>query len=165
MFGLLHRRPISARLHCNPPTNYQSNRGDGGVQHIYPHENFGGGGWGAGRLLSRGGGGDPKVCVPKMAQPGFPSCKFRFFPLWSLVVRGGGGFGEWPPTLVFNYSKDALVGGAGAIGGEGRGPIGFPPCKISVAKRVCAELEGGVGGGWGGWAGGGIQAGGGGVHH
>ena len=33
----------------------------------------------------RGGGGrggvwDPKVCVPKMAQPDFPNGKFRFFP-------------------------------------------------------------------------------------
>ena len=43
-----------------------------------------------------GGGGvwDPKVCVPKMARPDFPDCKFRFFPRLSLCSGGGGGFSE-----------------------------------------------------------------------
>ena len=43
-----------------------------------------------------GGGGevwDPKVCVPKMAQPDFPSCEFRCFPRQSLWSGGGGGLG------------------------------------------------------------------------
>ena len=31
-----------------------------------------------------------KFCVPKMARQVFPSCKFRFFPRWSLWSWGGG---------------------------------------------------------------------------
>ena len=60
----------------------------------------------SGLLLSRGGGEgvlDPKLGVPKMARPDFPSCKFRFFPLWSLW-SGEGGWGFWgrgPPPLWF----------------------------------------------------------------
>ena len=44
--------------------------------------------WGGG-----GGGGvwDPKVCVPKLAQPDFPTSKFRSFPRSSLWSGGGGG--------------------------------------------------------------------------
>ena len=37
--------------------------------------------------VGEGGGGvfwEPKVCVQKIAPPDFLSCKFRFFPRWSL---------------------------------------------------------------------------------
>ena len=37
-----------------------------------------------------GGSWDPKNCVPKRARPDFPSCRFRFFPRWSLWWGGGG---------------------------------------------------------------------------
>ena len=38
---------------------------------------------------------DPKVCVPKMAQPDVPFCKFRLFPRW--LLRSGGGEPPPPP--------------------------------------------------------------------
>ena len=50
-----------------------------------------------------GGGWDPKICVPKMAQPDFPDRKFRSFPTMVILVwgGGGGGFGGMPPPLWF----------------------------------------------------------------
>ena len=43
------------------------------------------------------GGGDPKFCVPKMAQQDFPNGTFHFFPRWSLWSGGGSRGGGDPP--------------------------------------------------------------------
>ena len=53
---------------------------------------------------------DPKICVPKMARPDFPFCKFRFFPRWSLWSGGAGGGsrgggGGPPPPAMWGHSN------------------------------------------------------------
>ena len=69
-----------------------------------------------GRAVLEGGGGggwDPKICVPKMAQPDFPCCKFPFFPLWS-IWSGGGAVqrGVTPPSsTVHSHSNNSLAVG------------------------------------------------------
>ena len=76
----------------------------------------------------RGGGclGPKNFCVPKMARPDFPFCKFLLFPRWSLWSgEAGGGL----PLLVSNYSKDAR-------GGEGRLDTGLGINVESVWRLV-----------------------------
>ena len=53
---------------------------------------------------------DPKVCIPEMAQPEFPCCKFRVFPQWSLRSGEGGGGGGAPPTVVTIMGPSRLAG-------------------------------------------------------
>ena len=69
--------------------------------------------------------GEAKDCVPKMARPDFPNCKFRCFPRWSIWSAGGEGIsGEpTPPPLVFGYSEDALL-------------LGCMPCKKADGRVV-----------------------------
>ena len=64
--------------------------------------------------MSHRGGGGPKVCVPKMARPVFPTANFVFSHDGHFGLgRGGGGLGGGPPPLVVNDSKHALQSGAG----------------------------------------------------
>ena len=56
---------------------------------------------------------DPKVCVPKMAQPDFPDCKFRFFPRWSL--RSGGSRGRGGTLAKKKNLSTGLPAGASAL--------------------------------------------------
>ena len=69
----------------------------------------GGGGWG------------PTVCVPKMARPDFPDCKFRFCRRWSLWFRGGGsregeGGGNTLPKTIIIQSWGSPPGPCGPCG-------------------------------------------------
>ena len=104
----------------------------------------GGGGSDPREVLEGGEGGeggvwDPKVCVPKMARPDFPSRKFRFFPRWSLWsggggtgVQGGGGLPP-PPSTLYGPSHTSL-------------PPPHPPRKCWVVKQnsvqgICLPLH------------------------
>ena len=62
-------------------------------------------------------GGDPKVCVPKMARQDFPCSQCRVFPQWSLWSGGAGGGVTPPPPAVCvllgpgHFSNGSLGGG------------------------------------------------------
>ena len=48
---------------------------------------------------------DPRVCVPQMARPDFPSWQFRSFARWSLWTWGG----DPPPPMAYGHSNTSLL--------------------------------------------------------
>ena len=95
------------------------------------------GGGGAGLLLSRGGGGGEggrgfwtqNLVYQKWPDQIFPIVNFVFSHYGHFGLgRGGGGFGGGPPTLVFNYSKEALGGGGFALHAH---CVNNSPCSVT----------------------------------
>ena len=99
-----------------------------------------------------GGGWDPKVCIPKMAQQDFPSCNFRVFPsrpLWS----GEGGLTPLPqyrgltPLLLRVWPFQSFPGGGGPTEGGTHFPKNAgcpppPPFGIWLTLALSKGLEG-----------------------